>query len=117
MNDLEACEAKFEHLTRVWRSEQRRGNMLSSRLSRMKDGPRELFQRYGKLLKGMRGVPQERSEDGKGLPHARWMCDESWGIDEASKLHRWLGYVQSILVSSGQFTLDEVREHSRGLDT
>lgn len=117
MNDLEACEAKFVQLTKVWRAEQVRGNRLSARLSGMKDGPRKLFRRYGDLLKGIKGIPEERSEDGLGLAHARWMCDESWGMDDPAKLHRWLGYVQCILVSSGRFTLDDVRDHSRGLDT
>jgi hypothetical protein len=61
------------------------------------------------------GWPVERSDDGRGVPHLRWMLKQIISSPEMSqdKAMRWLGYVQGALVTTGQTTLEQMKEVSR----
>ena len=58
-----------------------------------------------------------RCSTGRGLGHCRWMI---WSVMDnyetwpKTKSHRWLGYVQGLMVEYGIYTLDEVRDQSKG---
>lgn len=64
------------------------------------------------------GNPQN-FEEARG--HLLWMLDEmdkmpSWGIHGATeKWHAWRGFIQGCLWMNDYRTIDEMREHSRGL--
>lgn len=56
--------------------------------------------------------------------HLIWMCDQivahagyvpdEWSV---TKLHRWLGYIQGVMVSRGFTTVEEQREEYKKLKT
>lgn len=43
--------------------------------------------------------------------HCRWMLAEMRGMTDVAKLNRWLGFVQGVLVITGMYSIDDVREH------
>ncbi len=48
--------------------------------------------------------------------HAYWMLtkiDEFVNADKLEKAQRWLGFIQGILFSTGQFSIAEMRSHNR----
>jgi hypothetical protein len=50
------------------------------------------------------------------LGHVAWMCDAAIGFvqeDRIEKAMRWLGYVQGVLYIAGEYTLDDLKNHSR----
>lgn len=52
-----------------------------------------------------------RREHGRGLNHVIWMLEGiSRGYVQHDKGHRWLGYVQGILVQKKIFTLEEMKK-------
>lgn len=61
------------------------------------------------------GVIVQRNRHHATLAHVRWMTHEvqTWGEDHREKAHRWLGFVQGVLVARGLFSLGDVKEHSR----
>lgn len=68
------------------------------------------------LLPVFKGVIEEKSNDGQGLPHLKYMLREmSYGQMSSTKACRWLGYVQAALVLYGITTLDD--EKHRNMDT
>lgn len=82
-----------------------------------------------KLLKSVRlhktffgpefGTQMVKDSDGLGLRHAYWMLYsievmiDDWPL---TKCHRWLGYVQSIMIHNKLINLEQARDMSRGLD-
>lgn len=60
-----------------------------------------------------------QSPSGVGMPHALWMIDQLWVNHKdwpVTKVHRWFGYLQCLLVISNIYTLEEIRNQSRGID-
>lgn len=53
--------------------------------------------------------------NGNTLEHVRWMLDELRDLTGA-KAMRWLGFVQGVLWMQGIYTIDQMREHNKGLD-
>lgn len=51
------------------------------------------------------------------LSHLKWMLDEIVGNDAQSiiKKHRWLGFVQSVLIAKKLTTVDRERDFTRDL--
>lgn len=48
--------------------------------------------------------------------HLIWMLDQLTGVGQSNtKRHRWLGYVQGIMVAAGLITVQEEREVTRGV--
>lgn len=51
--------------------------------------------------------------------HLTWMCREALGkflTDRREKAMRWLGFVQGVLYCRGDFSVAQMRDHSRGID-
>lgn len=58
--------------------------------------------------------PAEQDADGLTLAHLVWMGEQiTTGVVEGRKAHRWLGYIQGCLCSSGLAHLHEMKEASR----
>ena len=56
-------------------------------------------------------VRAERDPDGVSIEHACWMLEGlALGYIQHETAHRWLGYAQAILVTSGTNTLDEMKQ-------
>lgn len=54
------------------------------------------------------GIPAEHPEYGRD--HLRYMIEEiESGRVAGEKSHRWLGYLQGVLVATGAATLEEVK--------
>jgi hypothetical protein len=49
------------------------------------------------------------------LDHVAWMLAELVKFDDRGKAIRWLCFVQGVLWSTGHLTIDEAREHNRGI--
>jgi hypothetical protein len=49
------------------------------------------------------------------LCHLKWMlgimASEEAEVWNPTKAHRWIGFIQGVLWASGQYTIDELREH------
>lgn len=51
-----------------------------------------------------------RSTDGRGTPHALWMLEGiAQGYVQGEKAHRWVGYVQGMMVTLALATLEEMK--------
>lgn len=50
-------------------------------------------------------------DDGECLqmPHLLWMLHKVLDMEDEQKAHRWIGYVQGVLVCEYECTLDEMR--------
>lgn len=51
------------------------------------------------------------------LPHLHWMCEEIQALvlsGQLDRAHRYLGFVQGVLWSMGQFSISEMADHNRG---
>jgi hypothetical protein len=61
-----------------------------------------------------RTLAVRRSEEGTNFGHLRWMVQEmsAPGFSE-NKAMRWLGYIQGVVVASGEATLEEMKDLSR----
>jgi hypothetical protein len=62
-------------------------------------------------------TPQKR-ETGVGAPHMLYMITEMRGglaTWDDKRMHRWLGYLQCLLVTSSYFTLTEIRDQTRNM--
>jgi len=96
----------------------------------------ELLHHYKAELRGRYNAVARRFQDRPGLAgwarvtaefdHLLWMIDhmlmdldpgmltvqevDRWPED---KLHRWIGFVQGVLWTSGTYTIDELRQQSR----
>ena len=59
---------------------------------------------------------QDKYGDQMGGDHLLWMLDTiQYGSLSATKQHRWLGYVQGILIATGITTVAAERDATRGL--
>lgn len=85
---------------------------------------RSIFEGYSDRLRHHWPEPltpeQAASKKGVYAPpigrHLRWMCQQIPGFlaeGRADKAQRWLGFVQGVLWSLGDYSLDELKEHSR----
>jgi len=74
----------------------------------------DVLRGYDAMLSN-RNIIVQRSKHHATLAHVRGMANEvqEWGLDRREKAHRWLGFVQGVLVVHGLFDLDDVKEHSR----
>jgi len=55
-------------------------------------------------------VEAKRDDEGKGLSHAAWMLEGiEKGYIQHEKAHRWLGYIQGLMVTNGVVTLKDVK--------
>jgi hypothetical protein len=80
----------------------------------------QVFQFYANWLDEVKNVvPLQMNHDPCNYAHLAWMCDKSEyefipeGPDGVSKAMRWLGFIQGVLCVRGDFTLDDLRAHSR----
>uniref|UniRef100_A0AB39CD71 Uncharacterized protein n=1 Tax=Pseudomonas phage RVTF4 TaxID=3236931 RepID=A0AB39CD71_9VIRU len=82
---------------------------------------RELARRYKEMLRVDSSSHIDRSKEPHGkhtsLVHLRWMLDELMGNYEQSltKKHRWLGFVQALLVVYGYTSVDRERDYTRDI--
>lgn len=56
--------------------------------------------------------------DDHGMPdRQRWLdyCDTALTISNTDKLSRWVGFIQGVLYAKGLITIEEERDHSRGI--
>lgn len=83
---------------------------------------KELLDKYKKdctdLLPPNAIVKIEQIEGGETSPqHLLWMLDQIASDDTMSitKKHRWLGYIQGVLVMKGAFSVKEERDYTRSI--
>jgi len=73
--------------------------------------PAEVLDRYLYLIGH---EPSCEPDPGTSLPHLAWMLSElKSGNVRGYKAHRWLGFVQGILIANGHATVPEEREFTR----
>lgn len=87
------------------------------------EGVKLALDRYEKMLQDRKIVPANKADaDPTSLPHAFWMVKElkrvlkephSKIVFSADKVHRWLGFLQAILVVRGVTTVAEERNITR----
>lgn len=53
-----------------------------------------------------------RAESGLGYAHLRWMVQQIGAGMSQDKAMRWLGYIQGVLVATGDADLQEMKELS-----
>jgi hypothetical protein len=68
------------------------------------------YEILGELLHHVGAV---KSPEGKGLSHARWMAIEVTCMEDEEKMHRWVGYIQAMLIYEGVSTLEREMERNR----
>lgn len=74
----------------------------------------DILKRYDDLLSKKTKVVAPRSNPGYTYSHLRWMLKEIMdGRVTGDKSHRWLGFVQGVLVREGHLLVDEEREFTR----
>jgi hypothetical protein len=67
------------------------------------------------------GYPAEQNAHANGrkatLAHCHWMCQqaEGWADVDREKAMRWLCFVQGCLHCYSLFTVNEMREHNKGI--
>jgi hypothetical protein len=82
---------------------------------------RQMAVRYaGHLEEKLREIREEEVIDKVSVRHLRWMCGQiiehtgyvpqEWSV---TKLHRWIGYIQGVMVAKGYTTVDKEREDYR----
>jgi hypothetical protein len=52
----------------------------------------------------------DRGATGLGYAHMRWMVQQIDSGMSQDKAMRWLGYIQGVLVATGEVSLDEMKE-------
>lgn len=76
----------------------------------------DLCEYYDSFLK-IEGFPSKKNNGGcNDYGHIRWMLSEIPFLLEDGKIekvNRWVGFIQGVLWSNGQFSIDEMREHNR----
>lgn len=74
----------------------------------------ELLERYREILREAQDWP---AADKAGREHLLWMLDELERREEQSltKKHRWLGFVQGVMIAAGLTTVDDERDETRAL--
>lgn len=70
-----------------------------------------IIDRYIKVL----GViePKQAADPGTDDGHLVWMLKQIPSFTDSLKAHRWLGFVQGILIASGRLSVNEEREFTR----
>lgn len=62
-------------------------------------------------------IADEVPTDPSNYSHLMWMCDriefDFVPAGEIDKAMRWLGFIQGCLLCKGDFTLSQLRDHSR----
>jgi hypothetical protein len=77
---------------------------------------RKMVVRYIDIFRNVK--PESMPEDPTNPKHILWMLNEIHkGEMETTKLHRWLGYVQGVMVCQGHINVQEERELTRPLLT
>ena len=76
----------------------------------------DIIDRYQRLLASLlksldKGVPKTDDE------HLYWMLEEINTLEDSHKAHRWIGYVQGVMVMKGYISVDEERDFTRGYFT
>lgn len=70
--------------------------------------------RYDNFLKTKTKKVEKIDDPGYTYPHLRWMLEEiRSGRVKEEKAHRWLGFVQGILIREGHFKINEERNFTR----
>lgn len=82
----------------------------------------ELIEKYKNdcksLINGFEIVEIKQMEGDETNPiHLLWMLDQIQNNEEQSitKKHRWLGYIQGVLVCSNVFSVVEERDYTRSI--
>lgn len=74
----------------------------------------KVFNRYIEMLKGKEVEPKNNIDAPLSLEHAYWMCEECFKNDwSLSKVSRWLGFIQAVLVMHKITTVNEERNETR----
>lgn len=79
--------------------------------------PAEIISRYTDIIRGF-GYSSKKMSEGweTHLNHVSWMLDcIALGTVTGTKAHRWLGFVQGVLVSKGLIKVPDERELTRDL--
>ena len=76
--------------------------------------PQEIIDRYDAPLAKLGFRVAEESDPGTSGHHLRWMLATLNTLPDAYKAHRWLGFIQGVLVLNGMFSVPEERNFTRG---
>lgn len=74
----------------------------------------DILLRYDAILEAQGATVEWRPDPGTSLGHLRWMIQHllnDFAQDE--KAHRWLGFIQGIMVANGLITVTEERNFTR----
>ena len=75
--------------------------------------PSDILNRLDKILLDCGVGEPERSDLDVSYKHLRWMIVQLRSELDALKAHRWLGYIQGVMVGDGLTTLEKEREMCR----
>jgi len=74
----------------------------------------DIINRYDNILAKLTPYVQNIPEPGTYFPHMRWMLEElRSGRVTGTKAHRWLGFVQALMVMNDLITVAEERNFTR----
>lgn len=74
----------------------------------------EIIDRYDDFLATKTKKVQPVSVPGYTYPHLRWMLDQiRTGAVKGEKSHRWLGFIQGVLIREDHFSVNEERDFTR----
>lgn len=74
----------------------------------------DILNRYDDFLAKKTKKVEVESEPGYTYKHLRWMIDQiRTGVVQGEKSHRWLGFIQGILIREDHFKVNEERDFTR----
>jgi hypothetical protein len=74
----------------------------------------DILIRYDEILEAQGAEMQHAPEPGTSLGHLRWMLHKILNADViGEQAHRWLGFVQGVMIVQGLTTVTEERNHTR----
>lgn len=75
---------------------------------------RDIINRYDNMLAKLTPYVEASPDPGIYFPHMRWMLNEMReGRVTGEKSHRWLGFIQALMVMNDLVTVKEEREFTR----
>lgn len=76
--------------------------------------PIEIINRYDNILKSLGYKVEEKSNPGTSGEHLRWMLGKLNEHENPFKAHRWLGFIQGVMIREGWVTVTSERNFTRG---
>ncbi|MBB5664715.1 hypothetical protein GGE68_002912 [Rhizobium leguminosarum] len=73
----------------------------------------DIIARYDGMLRRISAYIECQPDPGTSPPHLRWMLRELQTFSDETKAHRWLGFIQGILIARGFTTVTVERDFTR----